>query len=221
MTIEVLMRRIGDRSVSRNGLTCTMLGRVRYSRKVRVDVRVCPGGYRRRMPELIAPTVRLHSAWLEGHVEWGPGLHEDGFGLGPSDEVDSPTGFAAWVARLADQSDPAKTIDVGKTRCTYLWIVESDRVLGGIALRHGSGDYVRWAGHIGYGIRPSARRRGLATWALSRMLDEARVLGLDRLLAVCAVDNVASAKTIERCGGVFEDIRDTEFGPARRYWIEL
>jgi predicted acetyltransferase len=80
---------------------------------------------------------------------------------------------------------------------------------------------VRWAGHIGYGIRPSARRRGLATWALGRMLDEARVLGLDRLLAVCAVDNVASVKTIERCGGVPEAIRDTKFGPVRRYWIKL
>jgi predicted acetyltransferase len=125
------------------------------------------------------------------------------------------------LARLTAQSDPAKTIDVGKHRCTYRWIVESNRVLGGIALRHGSDDYVRWAGHIGYGIRPSARRRGLATWALGRTLDEARVLGLDRMLAVCAVDNVASVKTIERCGGVFEDIRDTEFGPARRYWIEL
>ena len=94
-------------------------------------------------------------------------------------------------------------------------------MLGGIALRHGSDDYVRWAGHIGYGIRPSARRRGLATWALGRMLDEARVLGLDRVLAVCAVDNAASVKSIERCGGVFEGIRDTKFGPARRYWIEL
>jgi hypothetical protein len=46
---------------------------------------------------------------------------------------------------------------------------------------------VLWAGHIGLGIRPSARRRGLATWALGRMLDEARVLGLDRVLAACAV----------------------------------
>ncbi len=51
------------------------------------------------------------------------------------------------------------------------------------------------------------------------MLDEARSLGLDRVLAVCAVDNVASVRTIERCGGVFEGIADTRFGPVRRYWI--
>jgi predicted acetyltransferase len=173
------------------------------------------------MPELIAPTARLHGAWLEAHAEWGPGQHEDGFGLGPSDEVDSPAGFAAWLERLAGQSDPARTTDVGRHLCTYRWIVEGDRVLGGIALRHGDDDYVTWAGHIGYGIRPSARRRGLGTWALGRMIDEARTLGLDRVLAVCAVDNAGSVRTIERCGGVFEGVQDTGYGPLRRYWIEL
>jgi predicted acetyltransferase len=90
-----------------------------------------------------------------------------------------------------------------------------------MALRYGSDDYVRWAGHIGYGIRPSARRRGLASAALGRLLEEARAVGLDRALLVCAVDNLASAKTIERCGGVLESIRESRFGRVRRYWIDL
>ena len=148
-------------------------------------------------------------------------MHEDGFGLGPSDEVESPAGFATWVARLTGESHPTTPVQAGQPGCTYRWIVDNDRVLGGLALRHGNGDYVRWAGHIGYGIRPSARRRGLATWAVVRMLDEARAVGLDRVLVVCAVDNVASVKTIERCGGVFDSVRDTKLGPARQYWIEL
>jgi predicted acetyltransferase len=172
------------------------------------------------MPELIPPTARLHAAWLEAHAEWGPGQHEDGFGLRQSDEVDSAAGFAAWLARLASQSDPAAG-DAGAQRCTYRWIVEDDRVLGGLALRYGTDDYTRTTGHIGYGIRPSARRRGLASWALGQILDEARAVGLDRALVVCAVNNLASAKTIERCGGVFESIRDSKFGPIRRYWINL
>jgi predicted acetyltransferase len=173
------------------------------------------------VPELIAPTARRHDAWLEAHAEWGPGSHEDGFGLGPADEVTSPAGFAAWLARLAGQSDPARTLDAGRHRCVYRWIVEGDRVLGGAALRHGDDEYVRWAGHLGYGIRPSARRRGLGGWALLRLLDEGRALGLDRLLAVCAPDNVASVRTIERCGGAFEGLGDTPFGPARRYLFTL
>ncbi|MGW4489083.1 GNAT family N-acetyltransferase [Amycolatopsis sp. NPDC004368] len=163
------------------------------------------------MPELVAPTARLHAAWLDAHAEWGPGRHEDGFGLAPADDVASPAGFAAWVARLAGEARDT----------TYRWIVEGGRVLGGIALRRGPDDHVEWAGHLGFGIRPTARGRGLAGWALGRMADEARALGLDRVLLVCEPGNTASAKTIERAGGVFEEVRDTRYGPVRRYWIVL
>ncbi|MET8627825.1 GNAT family N-acetyltransferase [Kitasatospora sp. NPDC004669] len=82
-------------------------------------------------------------------------------------------------------------------------------------------NYVLQFGHIGYGIRPSSRRRGLASWALGRMLGEAPVLGLDRVLIVCEVDNIASVMTIERNGGVLEGVRDTEHGAVRRYWIKI
>jgi predicted acetyltransferase len=159
------------------------------------------------MPELTEPTERLHAAWLEARCDWGPGVHEDGFGLLPTDDVDSPAGFAAWIERLAGES----------ARCTYRWIVEDDRVLGGIALRHEGHESVLRAGHIGYGIRPSVRRRGLATWALGRMLCEARALGMQRLLAVCEAGNFASAKTIERHGGILED--DGGHGTVLRCWI--
>lgn len=174
------------------------------------------------MPELIEPTVRLEAAWREAHKEWGPGLHEDGFGLRPSDDVVTSAGFAAWVARLLEDADRALPLDRGRVRCTSRWIVEGDQVLGGIALRHELNEALLHAGgHIGFGIRPSARRRGVATWALGRMLDEARSLGLNRVLVVCADDNSASARTIEHHGGALEDVRATELGLARRYWIEL
>ena len=165
--------------------------------------------------ELIAPTTDLHAAWLEARNDWGPGLHEDGFGLGAEDEVESTVGFAAWVGLLAAESGP-KAVAAGRG-CTYRWIVEDGRVHGGIVLRHGMNDYIRQFGHIGYGIRPSSRRRGLASWALGRMLDEARALGLDQVLIVCEADNLASVRTIEHHRGVLEE---TERGPVRRYWIK-
>lgn len=80
---------------------------------------------------------------------------------------------------------------------------------------------LRAAGHVGYGVRPSARRRGLATWALGQVLVTARAMELDRVLVVCEEGNAASARVIERHGGVLEDVRDTELGRARRYWLTL
>lgn len=158
------------------------------------------------MPELSPPTTDLHKPWLEAHTEWGPGFHEDGFGLLPCDEVDSPEGFDAWVARL-----------VGDKRCTYRWITEGGQVFGGIALRHESNNIVQRNGHVGYGIRPSARGRGLATWAVGKVVEEARMLGIDRILAVCEAGNLASAKTLERQGGILEN--DCDSMNAWRYWI--
>jgi len=165
---------------------------------------------------LLSPTVDLHQQWLEAHREWGSGAHEDGFGLDPSDDVESPSGFAAWVESLQQQSDPSRD-----RRGTCRWIVEGNRVLGGIALRHGTDDVTRRDGHIGYGVRPSARRRGVATWALGEMLTQARGFGLERVLIVCEADNTASIKTIERHGSVLDIIWKTEHGHVRHYWIEL
>ena len=171
------------------------------------------------MPELVLPTTRLHAAFLACRDERGPGLHEDGFGVAEGDDLDSPDGFATWVHDRIRLTHPAGTPCPDEKHGSPRWIVEDGQVLGGIALRHKFDDDL---GHIGYGVRPSARRRGLASWALGEMLAEARAaLGLDRVLIPCLADNVASVRTIEGKGGVLEGIRDTEHGPVRRYWIAL
>ncbi len=169
------------------------------------------------MPELVLPTTRLHAAFLECRDEWGPGVHEDGFGLGPDDDVDSPAGFAAWVQERLRRTHPTGAPCPDEPHGSPRWIVEDGRVLGAIILRHVPREET---GHLGYGVRPSARGRGLATWALRQMLAEARAaLPGDRVLAVCLADNVASARTIERVGGVLDRVGDTDHGPVRRYWI--
>ena len=174
------------------------------------------------MPELLAPTTGLHRSWLAARDDWGRGVHQDGAGLHDTDDVDSPEGFAAFVDRLTRHGDPAQPVEEGRVHCTYRWIVEDGAVLGAIALRHRLTDFLlRAGGHIGYGVRPSARRRGLASWALGAMLPQARRLGLDRVLVTCDVANEASRRTIERHGGVLEDVRDTELGRLNRYWIDV
>ena len=78
-------------------------------------------------------------------------------------------------------------------------------------------------GHIGADIRRSERKKGFGTLILKLTLEKAREIGLKRVLVNCATDNTASAKTIEKCGGVLErQVIDEETGKLNsHYWIEL
>jgi predicted acetyltransferase len=174
------------------------------------------------MPQLITPTATLHRAWLAAHEDWA-GAYEEGSGLGPDDDVDSPAGFAAWVSWLNAQPGLCPSHPDDRVPATHWWIAEDGAILGAITLRHRLNPKLLEAGgNIGYGVRPSARGRGVATWALREVLREATATGLDRVLITCADDNPASARVIEHCGGILEDIRDTWLGrPTRRYWIKL
>jgi predicted acetyltransferase len=101
---------------------------------------------------------------------------------------------------------------------TELWMVETGEVVGRISLRHELNELLfTWGGHIGYSVRPSARCRGHATAALAGMLEVCRERRIDPVLITCDVDNVASRRTIEGAGGVFEDTRDGKL----RFWVDL
>ena len=168
------------------------------------------------MLELLAPTTRLQASWLASRDEWGRGVPQPGSGLRPNDDVETVPGFRRWVEWLGRMADPATTLPEGLVRATSWWVVEDGVYAGAIQLRHALTPYLLEAGgHIGYGIRPSARGRGLATWALGEVVRRADAMGLRRLLVTCDADNVASARPIERNGGVLEDVRVGK----RRYWI--
>jgi predicted acetyltransferase len=161
------------------------------------------------MLELVSPDCDRHEEWLKSHREWGPGLHEEGFAVRAGDDLESAEVFSAWVEWL--HSGPE----------TFWWIIEGDAVLGGIALRPYSEIDHRVIGHIGYGIRPSARGRGVATWALTEVLCRARAAAMPGCGLVCRDANLASIKTIERCGGVLQQTLEDGHGLARHYWVAL
>jgi predicted acetyltransferase len=103
--------------------------------------------------------------------------------------------------------------------CEFFWVTDGDpeEVIGFLALRTRLNDWLlNEGGHIGYSIRPARRREGHASRALALALRRAAELGIERALVTCDEDNVPSARTIERNGGVFEDVRNGK----RRYWIE-
>jgi predicted acetyltransferase len=132
--------------------------------------------------------------------------------------------FGALIERLGACSR-GEGLPPGFVAHTTLWLVRGgNEVLGVSNLRHRLTPQLRIeGGNIGYGVRPSARRRGCATRLLEGTLERARAIGLDRALLTCAKENAGSVATIRRCGGVLES---EEFIPERkevvqRYWIDL
>jgi predicted acetyltransferase len=128
----------------------------------------------------------------------------------------SPDGFAAYVRWLVDQVREDAPRPDGYVPATNLWLTDGDDYLGRIAIRHRLTDALRRAGgHIGYDVRPSARRRGHATVMLQEALPVARRLGIESALLTCDVGNVASRKVIEHNGGVLQD----EYQGRYRFWV--
>lgn len=125
-------------------------------------------------------------------------------------------GFGAYVARLLEEALEETPRPEGWVPATTLWYVEDATFLGRLAIRHRLTPHlVAAGGHIGYDVRPSARRRGYATAMLRDALPIANGLGIDPALLTCDTDNVGSRKVIEANGGVPEDQR----GAKLRFWV--
>ena len=99
---------------------------------------------------------------------------------------------------------------------------ERDIFVGAVNIRHYLTEVMLLnGGHIGDGVRPSERRKGVATQMIALALAECRKLGLARVLMVCDKENIASAKSIVRNGGVLENEIVVDGVTEQRYWIEL
>lgn len=99
---------------------------------------------------------------------------------------------------------------------------ERNLFVGAVNIRHYLNESLLLnGGHIGDGVRPSERRKGYATKMIALALEKCRELGIDRVLMVCDKENIASAKTIIKNGGVLENEVEVDGVIEQRYWIQL
>ena len=105
----------------------------------------------------------------------------------------------------------------------HVWFLMSEgRILGAIALRDTLNDYLRdVGGHIGYGVRPSERRKGYADLMLKEVLVLALERGMERVLITCNQGNTGSEKVIISNGGKLENVIEDGDEMVARYWIKL
>ena len=80
---------------------------------------------------------------------------------------------------------------------------ENNKLIGLLSIRYELPENLTEKyGDIGYGVRPSERNKGYATTMLRYALFVCKEKGMDEVLLGCYRDNLASAATIKKNGGV-------------------
>jgi len=176
------------------------------------------------MPSFASPHQRYQQSFLSSVqeiIDAGEGEHWTGLTVFGEEtytvkELADPTAFVGFTQRLRDLALTGTPRPEGKVPETILWWVDGEEYLGRLSIRHELTDLLReFGGHIGYVVRPSARRQGNASAMLAVALPIARGLGIDPALLTCDADNAGSRRVIESNGGVFEDQRDDKL----RFWV--
>lgn len=143
------------------------------------------------------------------------------FGCGSLNKFDN---FEMWLEKIEKFSN-VKTCPSDRVPATqFISIRISDgKMIGMVNIRHNLNEQLLLhGGHIGDCVRPSERGKGYGTIQISLALNECKKLNINKILMTCDKDNIASAKTIQKNGGILQDEHISENGiPFQRYWIDL
>lgn len=170
------------------------------------------------MPFLTAPSEIYKNTFLQGLKEFqAEGKHME-YTIPQLQE-----NFGPFVKMLLARGNAATTLP-GRVPESIFWLIDGNDFIGRVSIRHTlTEDLTYVGGHIGYEIRPTKRQQGYGKIILQRGLEEAKFLGLKRVLLTCDANNIASQKIIEANGGVLEDETYVKHyhGTIRRYWIQI
>ena len=160
--------------------------------------------------------------YIQEHVDYGSNIN----GSGGLKDCLKGKSYEEWL----DDTIKYKKMKYGESdnlvpSTTFFTIREDDnKIVGMVNLRHYLNDFLKnYGGHIGYGIRPTERRKGYAKIQLYLVLIEAQKLGIDKVMVDCDKTNIGSEKTILALGGEFErEVFEKEKNVIlRNYWIDV
>ncbi|MDR1464582.1 MAG: GNAT family N-acetyltransferase [Oscillospiraceae bacterium] len=164
---------------------------------------------------LVRPALRHRRLWYRYRKEFLAAGERQIPGLG-ADKT-----YAAFLRKLRRYSSEA-TVPAGwvPAQTWFLMDEREDKILGAVNVRRRLNDsLLHRGGQIGYAVAPSERRKGCAAEQLRLVLEKCREWGILRVLVTCDKDNIGSARTIRKNGGVLEDERQEGEKIFQRYWI--
>lgn len=160
--------------------------------------------------------------YLDEFVKYGSDIN----GSGSLDKIYDGYTFEEALDRCLKMEDEEYAKSVGRCQGkTFLLIRENDnKIVGTINVRWNlSKEMLQFGGHIGYGIRPTERRKGYNKINLYLGMIEAKKVGLDNVMLDCDVNNLGSDRTLKALGGKLER---TEIDPSdgvltNVYWFDV
>jgi len=116
--------------------------------------------------------------------------------------------YEQWLT-FNENNRKENTVSRGWVAATTFFAVRKldNKIIGIIDIRHNLENefLAQFGGHIGYSVCPSERKKGYATDILKMGLDYAKSLNIKEVMIACFSDNIASIRTIEKCGGIFSE----------------
>lgn len=107
--------------------------------------------------------------------------------------------------------------------CSDVFLAYLDnKVVGIVNIRYELDEFLQnIGGHIGYSTHPDYQGRGIASQMTTYALDLLKQHGVQNALITCDDSNSASAKVIEKSGGVLQNTIHFHEKLVRRYWVDL
>ena len=138
--------------------------------------------------------------------------------------LDTSKSAEEWI-RICELRKSEETCgEVGTTVPSHMYLAirkKDNAIVGIIDLRHHINHPIlgTWGGHCGYSVRPSERGKGYAKEMLRLNIQNAKALGIPKLLITCDVKNEASERVILASGGIYENTIEVDGSMMKRYWI--
>jgi len=131
--------------------------------------------------------------------------------------------YEVWLTKVQNEH-AGINLEPGRVPVSVYFLMKKQRILGHLSIRHSiATEFLsNYGGHIGYGVRPSERRKGYARLMLKMGLEKCRDLGLEQVMVTCKQSNIGSIKVIEKNGGILtkENLNPQNNEIFRVYWIK-
>ena len=117
--------------------------------------------------------------------------------------------YKEWLIVKQRDSEQEGIVDGWKVPSTIFWLYADGIPVGFGSVRHFLTEELRKAGgNIGYGIAPAFRGKGYGKELLRLLLNEAKEMGIDKVLVTILLDNIASQAVAIANGGVVTERTD-------------